>query len=137
MTYSHLAVGQLVTLSGGIQLVLQPELFGFVPTFGETFDVIESPAGISIPNGLTLTSFVTHGGASYVPGFPLTPYNSGIEGDPDQLDQFGQAVFTYTLVNNVTVLRATYVGQVPEPSTGAMLVFSITTLLAARRRRSA
>lgn len=133
VTYSHLAVGQLITLSGEIQLVLEPDLFGFLPFVGETFDLLESPAGISIPSGLSLTDFVTQSGASYVPALTLTPYNSGIEGDPDQLDQIGEPIFTYALINGGTVLQATYAGTVPEPATWAMLTTGFVSLLSFRR----
>ena len=139
VTYSHLGVSMAVTLSGGLQLVLEPDLFGFLPTYGETFDLIESPAGITIPTGLALADFVTQSGASYVPSLTLTSYSSGIENDPDQLSSIAENIFTYALVNNGTVLRATYVGpvSVPEPSTWTMLALGLPALLATRRRRAA
>ena len=135
VTYSHLGVVEMVTLSGEIQLVLTPDLFGFLPMFGETFDLIESPAGISIPDGLLLTSFVTALGASYVPEWSLTPYVSGIENDPDDLKQIGEPIFTYQLVEEGTVLRATYVGTVPEPSIGILFAAGAAALIGRRRRR--
>ncbi len=135
VTYSHLGVGQQITLEGGIQLVLQPDLFGFLPFNGETFDIIESSTGISIPNGLTLEDFVTLSGASYVPSLTLSPYVSGIEGDPDALDQIAEPIFTYALINSGKTLQATYVGSVPEPAVGMMILAGVTSLLGLRRRR--
>jgi hypothetical protein len=135
VSYSHLDVGGPVSLDGGIELVLEPDLFNFLPAFGETFDLIDSPDGITIPDSLTLSDFVTQSGASYLPDLTLTPYDSGILGDPDQLDQIGQTVFTYSLVDNGTELQATYVGPVPEPSTWALLITGAAGLLAFRRSR--
>ncbi len=150
-TYSTLNVGKAVTLDGEIQLVLQPELFNFLPTPGETFDLIESPEGISFvqyavvlgapvgepfptAGGLRFSNFVTQAGASDVPGLTLSPYTSGFSNDPDALFRIGEELFTFDLVENNTILRATYVGPafVPEPSN---LLYAVAALLPLIRRK--
>ncbi len=134
VTYSHLGVGMAVTLSGELQLVLQPDLFGFLPTYGETFDLIDSPAGITIPTSLPLVSFVTQSGASYVPSLTLIPFDSGIANDPDHLFGITETIFTYELVNDGKTLRATYVGPIPEPGMFGLLAAGTAVLLQRRRK---
>jgi hypothetical protein len=136
VTYSHLTVDSPVSLSGKIELVLEPDLFNFLPSVGETFDLIDCPAGITIPDSLTLLNFITQTGASYVPGLTLTPYNSGIEGDPDQLDQIQEPIFAYSIVDNGTELEATLVEPVPEPKSWMLLIgFAIPILALPLQRR--
>ena len=129
-TYSILHTGGHIMLDGQLQIVLEPDLFGFVPTVGETFDMIESPNGISIAEGLSFANFVTVAGVNDPPfGLSLTHYNSGIEGDPDNLFQIGQTLFSYNLVDNDTVLRLT-VEAVPEPKTLVLVGFGILGVVA-------
>jgi hypothetical protein len=139
VNYSTLAVGQEVTLAGELQIVLQPELFDFTPTIGETFDLIDSPVGITIPDGLIFNNFVTAAGASYFPGFSLTGYNSGIIDDPDQLLQINPDVFTYTIIHSASgdTLQATYIGAVPEPGTLVLLLAGTIALTLWWRARHA
>ena len=134
VTYSELIVGQQVTLSGAVQIVLEPDLFGFVPSPGETFDLIESPAGIDISSPFEVDDMITAAGTSYFPSLQTTPYQSNFVDDPDNLLQLDSPLFTYAIVerNGESVLEATYV-SVPEPTMLAVAPLAVGLLL--RRRK--
>jgi hypothetical protein len=148
--YSQLRVGQQVTIDGHLEIVLQPELFrqfSFEPTNGETFDIITATGGITLAPGLQVSSLVTAAGASdrTVQGLTLTPFNSGIASDPDNLLLIGSQLFSVALAQNNTVLRATYLGPtiqglaaVPFPTWALSPLVIMLVLLGARvLRRSA
>ncbi len=132
--HSQLLVGEEVTLEGEIQIVFQPELFAefnnYVPEIGQTFDFIVSQGGIiaDLAN-ITITNFVIVEGASQLSGLTLSPFDSGFdpEIDPDDLLQIAETLFSFELVENNTILRATLLSDlgvaVPEPSSTALLLF--------------
>lgn len=138
-----------MTLAGSIEIVFDPTLFGvfgYVPTVGDTFDLIDAEGGITIADtGLKLLNFVTASGAHLVSGVTLSAYDSGIAADPDNLLQIGETLFRLDLVENDTILRATLINPiefvpdfVPEPGSFALLnialVFSICRLRRAELR---
>jgi hypothetical protein len=134
--YSVLTVGDGVSLAGSLQVVLQPELFGFIPQLGDTFDVIYSPAGISLDPDLELLSFVTQagGGIFDAPGILQSPYVSNYTNDPDRLNLLNPNVWRLSLVENDTILRLEFVA-VPEASSLALAGIGATCLVAWRARR--
>ena len=127
-SYSQLFVDQAVTLDGALQIVLQPELFSsfsYTPHVGDTFDFVTGLGGITLTSGLQYNFFVTQAGASFFNWLALSPYDSGILGDPDTLYQINQNLFRFDLVNGNKVLRGTLLSSltgsspsspVPEPS---------------------
>jgi hypothetical protein len=134
--YSVLTVGEGVTLAGSLQIVLQPDLFGYLPSFGDTFDVIRSPAGITLDPELVLLSLVTQDGAAYLAGLGVTqsPFDSGFTNDPDHLNLLDPGLWQISLVENDTILRLQFIG-VPEPSSIALAAVAALTLVFCRIRR--
>ena len=83
-------MGEAVTLDGTIEVVLEPDLFStfhYDPKIGDTFDFVTSGVGITLAQGLQYQFFVTAADASYLKGFDLVSYSSGIADGPDILDQ--------------------------------------------------
>jgi hypothetical protein len=110
--YSQLFVDKAVTLAGGLQVVLQPELFSqfnYTPHVGDTFDFIMGTGGITLATGFTEQIFVDQAGLSLVSGLNLTLYSSGISGDPDTLYQISNNLFSFTLIDNNTILQGTLI----------------------------
>ncbi len=117
-TYSALDSGQTISLDGGIQVVLRPEMFGYTPSIGDTFDVMYAPGGITLPDGsIELSTFLTPSGATAL-GLTLPPYLSPFPADPDTLVQFPSSLFSYSIVNGGTTLRLTMVSPACGPVNG-------------------
>ncbi len=117
-TYSAMDSGQTISLDGGIQVVLRPEMFGYTPSIGDTFDVMYAPGGITLPDGsIELSTFLTPSGASAL-GLTLPPYLSPFPADPDTLVQFPSSLFSYSIVNGGTTLRLTMVSPACGPVNG-------------------
>lgn len=107
ITYSLLNVGQTATLAGSVQVVLQPELFNYLPRVGDTFEMIIAAGGLSIdPSGLTVQTLMTRAGAQQI-GLNLPTFNSGFLNDPNQLVSWPSNIFSYQLINNNTTMRFT------------------------------
>jgi hypothetical protein len=139
VTYSFLNVTQTVNLSGQLEIVLQPDLLGFVPTLGEKFDLITAAGGITLNPNLQLIDLVTVAADSYVSQLPVSVFNSGITNDPDHLFQINETVFDVALVDNNTTLEATVVEElaVPEPaSIGGLILLGSAAMMRRRRRRA-
>ncbi|MGD0390130.1 MAG: PEP-CTERM sorting domain-containing protein [Tepidisphaeraceae bacterium] len=103
----NVGYGQL-TVYGTVDLsgIIETDYFnGFYPTIGETFDLIVASDGITFDTGWA--------------GMPEEPG------------------FTYALVNGDqgdTIFQATFVGVVPEPVTGSLLLIAGAGMLMRRRR---
>jgi len=70
----------------------------------------------------------------------LTPYDSGLAADPDNLLQIAETLFSFELVEGNTILRATLLSDfsvIPEPSSIVLLAFGVLGLVTRRGRRSA
>jgi hypothetical protein len=139
-TYSHLAIGMQATIDGSLQIVLQPELFNYVPEVGDSFDFVTAAGGITIaPDDIQLDAFITVEGAEFLnlPTSALTRYNSPFSADPNRLYELDSFVFDYELVDGGKTLRATLVSGVfiPEPSSVALLALPALGLRRARTRR--
>lgn len=118
-TYSQLFVDQAVTLAGTLQIVLQPEFFNdfsYTPHIGDTFDFVTGLLGINLDDGLIFDIFVDEAGASLLNWLTLTPFNSGIASDPDKLYLISEHLFSFSLVDNKTVLRGTLTSWGPDPA---------------------
>ena len=117
--YSLLDVGGSIELNGTLQIVLKPELFGYLPSNGQFFDMILSDQGITLANDLRLDALISaQAGSSYLAalGFSSLPaHTSPFLGDPDQLLDLPDDYFQYALIDNGHILRITYTA-VPEPS---------------------
>lgn len=138
ISYSFLQVGQAATLAGKLEIVLQPELFSFLPDFGDSFDVILASGGITIDDlGLELVSLITAQGVSFLldRGFELTSYNSGFSRDPYQLFEIEGGFFRFDLVENGTILRVTAVPEVSPVLLIGSACLLATLLLFSRRLR--
>jgi hypothetical protein len=142
VNYSQLKVGEGVELGGALELVFEPALFDefdYLPQVGDTFDLITSPAGITIAGGgLTLRNFIPASAQSLIFGATLTSFNSGIAADPDQLLEIEETLFRVDLVEQGTVLRATLIAPlvlVPEPA-AAVLLLIVAAVLRPRARHS-
>ncbi len=108
-TYSQLNIGQAANISGGLQIVLQPELYNYLPSIGDSFDIITAAGGITLPTPpatLTVTSLMTRAGAEQL-GLSLPTFNSGFADDPNQLVSLPSNVFTYSLLPDGKTLRIT------------------------------
>lgn len=102
-TYSHLNVGMSATIAGEVQVVLQPELFNYLPQVGNSFDFVYAAGGLTIaPGGLNVRTLMTAAGANYL-GVSLPPFNSGFAADPNQLVSLPANAFTYSVVNGNTL----------------------------------
>jgi hypothetical protein len=125
-TYSMLAVGQGASLDGTIQVVLEPELFGYLPTQGDTFDMIEATGGITLPpegiTGINVQTLMTAAGAAQL-GLNYPAYNSGFAGDPNALVLLPSNLFDLSLVNSGTTIRMTMASSIdcPRPLTSGNL----------------
>jgi hypothetical protein len=124
-TASRLTVGQTATLSGTLQVILQPELLGFTPSVGDSFDLVTAADGIvlpTLPNSLQVQTLMTSAGAARL-GITLPVYTSGTAGDPNSLVSLPPNMFNISLVNNGRTLRATLINPIcaatvgPEPVT--------------------
>lgn len=135
-SYSQLFVGEAVTLDGTLEIVLQPELFagfGYTPTVGDTFDFIVGEQGIALAEGLDYLFFVTADGMPLIEGLTFARYDSGLAADPDDLYLIAEQMFSFELVENDTVLRATLIADinvaaVPEPQTYALMLMGLALL---------
>ncbi|MEP4077226.1 hypothetical protein [Haloferula sp.] len=116
ITYSQLESGGDVSLDGELQVVFEPDALGYLPEPGDTFDFVKVTGGgsITLDVGLTVLSLVesTQTAAFDEDAIAYTPFDSGLGAviDPDDLQLIGQNMFTLTLAESDTVLRATYVG---------------------------
>lgn len=138
VTYSQLTVDSSVSLAGGLQVALEPELQNFLPTTGETFDVVVGKGGITIdPNGIQIVSLVTSTGSSYLSGLNLqqSAFDSGISSDPDSLNVLNPSLWNYALIDDNTVLELTYQGPsaAPEPTALSLMALGGMGMLARRR----
>jgi len=143
VNYSQLIVGEDVTLNGELQIVFDLELFsefGYTPEAGQTFDLITAVDGITIdPSGIELLSFVTVEGSENISGLTLTPFDSGLAADPDNLLLIAENLFSFELVENNTILRATLLSDfnvIPEPSSLALMISAFLGLASITRKRS-
>lgn len=112
-TYTHLYVGQTANLSGVVQIVLQPELFGYLPPGGASFDLVIAGDGISLPeppSAIAVEAFMTAAGASSL-GLSLPPYAGLYNQDPNELVRLPADLFSIQLVGGGLVLRATFNGS--------------------------
>jgi hypothetical protein len=119
-TYSRLSATQGASLRGTLQIILEPELFGYTPPVGATFDVLTAAGGISLPggpNGLCVQTFLTAQRAAQL-GLNLPAHSSGFDGDPNALVQLPTNLFDVALVNNNTTLRLSVARPVdcPQPA---------------------
>jgi hypothetical protein len=136
-TYSLINTPQSVNLSGQLQIVLQPDAAGFVPTVGETFDLITAAGGINL-NNLQILTLVTQSGAGSITSATEVPYASGYAGDTDQLFAINGNIFTAAVVDNGTTLEITDSAPLtPEPARGLIAVASALLLLRSRPRKLA
>ncbi len=134
--YSVLSVGEEVSLAGSLQIVLQPELLDYLPSFGDTFDVIRSAAGITLDPELSLISLVTTAGAGYLDGLGVaqSPFISGFANDPDTLNVLDPGLWQIILAENNTVLRLRFV-SVPEPSSLLLAAMGAVAMVVHTLRR--
>ncbi|MEO1041471.1 MAG: hypothetical protein AAFX52_04205 [Pseudomonadota bacterium] len=128
---------------GELQIVFAAENFnftsGYVPTVGDTFDLVVASGGITLGNDFSISAFVFDDSSSIFEGdFLLEFFDSGFAGDPDSLLKFAGNLFDFDLVNGDTILRATLLAGVSEeiPVPGAALLFA-SGLLGLRLRRKA
>jgi hypothetical protein len=137
LNYSFLQVDQTASLSGTLEIVLEPELNGgYLPSVGDKFDMIFASEGITLPNGpLTIETFVTEDGAPYLTalGVTLLPYSSGYAADPNVLEQIPENLFTYAIIDNGTTLEVTMVESLPEPASLTFVIMAGAMLI--RRQR--
>ncbi|MCC6323157.1 MAG: hypothetical protein IT438_17165 [Phycisphaerales bacterium] len=116
-TYSFLNVGQAAAIEGAMQIVLQPELFSYLPRMGDTFDMVTAAGGLTLPGGpssINVRTLMTAQGAAFL-GLSLPTFNSGFAGDPNQLVSLPQNLFSYTIVDGTT-LRFTMMQDVMCPA---------------------
>jgi len=117
-TYSAIDCGRSINLDGGIQIVLRPELFGYLPRVGDTFDVMTSIDGITLTDGsIDLTTMMTVAGAAQL-GITLPAYATPYALDPDALVVFPTSLFSYSIVNAGRTLRLTLISPICAPSVG-------------------
>jgi hypothetical protein len=140
VTYSQLDVGKAVTLDGTLQVVLRPELFGFLPQVGDYFDIITSDVGITLADAdLRIDTLVMSAGAPLLNGAfaPLLAYGSGFAGDPDTLLDIVPDIFEYSIVDGGKTLRVTLVQPigVPEPTMFSLVGIVAAASLAQSNRR--
>jgi probable HAF family extracellular repeat protein len=103
-TYSFLSVGEAASIHGRLQLVLQPELFGYLPGLGSYFDLIHADGGITLFGDFGLDAYMTALGAAQL-GLSLPDYLSPFSADPDQLKVLAGDLFRYELIDGNTTLR--------------------------------
>jgi hypothetical protein len=135
-TYSLLQVDQHISLSGTLQVVLEPDLFHFLPVAGQTFDMIVGQQGISLDGSLSLQTLVTSAGAAELLseyGVSIAPYLSPYAADPNSLYVVSPGLFTYGLVDRGTTLELTFTG-VPEPSTAVLSIMGVVAIAGMTRR---
>lgn len=119
-----LNVGLGATLSGGLQVVLTPELFDFIPSVGDTFDMVYAQGGLSIgPAGLQLTPLMSRAGAQRL-GLSLPAFTSGFADDPNQLVILPSGTFSYALLPDGKTLRITLTQPVCAPIVGPLPISS-------------
>ncbi|MEM7741977.1 MAG: hypothetical protein AAF225_14395 [Pseudomonadota bacterium] len=141
--YSQFIVDGAAQLDGELQIVFDAENFnfttGYVPTVGDTFDLIVASGGITLGNDFSISAFVFDDTSSiFEDDFLLEFFDSGFAGDPDSLLKFAGDLFNFELVNGDTILRATLLAGVSEeiPLPGAALLFA-SGLLGLRLRKKA
>jgi hypothetical protein len=135
-TYSLLQVDQHISLSGTLQVVLEPDLFHFLPVAGQMFDMIVGQQGISLDGSLSLQTLVTSAGAAELLseyGVSIAPYLSPYAADPNSLYVVSPGLFTYGLVDGGTTLELTFTG-VPEPSTAVLCIMGVVAIAGITRR---
>jgi len=135
VSFSQLIVGDTVTLDGEIQLVLDQAEYGlFTLNPGDTFDVVVinpdvTGKVITLQPGLGYRILATAAIQSQADIAALSPtaYVPTQANDPDVLVELPSGLFTFTLVENDTVLRATYQGStpLPTPTTGDTEITSL------------
>jgi len=135
VSFSQLIVGDTVTLDGEIQLVLDQAEYGlFTLNPGDTFDVVVinpdvTGKVITLQPGLGYRILATAAIQSQADIAALSPtaYTPTQANDPDVLVELPSGLFTFTLVENDTVLRATYQGStpLPTPTTGDTEITSL------------
>lgn len=105
-TFNQFLIGETATIDGAVQIVLDPLMFGFTPSVGESFDMVIADGGITLAPGLELKTMMTAAGAQAM-GLSLTSYVSPFLMDPDELVEFPASLFDVALVNSGTTLRFT------------------------------
>lgn len=105
-TFNQFVVGESAVIDGTIQIVLDPAMFGFTPSAGESFDMVIADGGITLAPGLEFRSMITAEGAALM-GLTLPAYASPFLMDPDQLMEFPASLFDVALVNDGKTLRFT------------------------------
>lgn len=126
-TYSALTVNKTLALDGGVQIVLRPELLGYLPRVGDTFDIMSADLGITLTSGsINLQTLMTAAGAAQL-GISLPAFVSSYAGDPDTLVAFPSSLFSYSIVNGGKTLRLTMIAPVCGPSTGPVAAAACPT----------
>lgn len=140
VNYSQLQIGGQVDLAGTLQIVFDLEkfsIFGYQPEIGQTFDFIISGDGIILDwSTLETQVFLTEAGSQWVQGLTLSPYDSGIIGDPDRLLLIDETMFAFSLVDDGRTFRGTLMrsfSAIPEPS--SLVVLGLGALFVGLRRR--
>ncbi|HBR93185.1 MAG TPA: hypothetical protein DEA90_03370 [Opitutae bacterium] len=113
--YSQLETGGDASIAGEFQIVLRPDDLPYLPTPNTTFDFVVSTDGsVTLDPSLVVTTLVesTQLGAFDEDSIAYSDYNSGLGNvlDPDSLVELDSSLFTITVVEAGTILRATYVG---------------------------
>jgi hypothetical protein len=111
-SFNALNIIGAATLSGSLQIVLQPEVLGYLPHVGDTFDLITAGGGLTLPQGsIPIQTLMTANGASFL-GITLPAFSTGFTPDPSQLVSLPQNLFAASVVNGNT-LRITMTSAPP------------------------
>jgi uncharacterized delta-60 repeat protein len=129
-SYSQLTVGDNVMLDGEVQLVLNQAEYGlFHLEPGDSFDLIQinpnsSGKTIQIEEGLRYNVLATEAIENQLntAGIVSSTYTPTQTNDPDNLVEISDDLFEFELINNGTILRATFLGITPP--TGALEIIS-------------